>query len=269
MRDRTVCFALQFRRIVCVAGAIGFLAADARCQVVDVSAQCNIYGAGHAAPPDMCQEIGPGILPVLVTLPPTARFVEFRNVSGSVLYCPACGPANGPDGAPFSMAAPPLNGISGIDCVRARFFEGVFVTSAEPSDPAPPALSFADIGFLDLHPLVAQHFFIGDGLSGTGAGAAQRFWMPPGATRLFLGFTDYLGDGCLGGWSDNTGSIGATVVAAACVADFNLDGAVNSQDFFDFLSAFFGSAPDADFNRDGAVNSQDFFDFLAAFFAGC
>jgi hypothetical protein len=52
-------------------------------------------------------------------------------------------------------------------------------------------------------------------------------------------------------------------------ADFNGDNAINSQDFFDFLGAFFALAPAADFNRDGAVNSQDFFDFLGAFFAGC
>ncbi len=54
-----------------------------------------------------------------------------------------------------------------------------------------------------------------------------------------------------------------------CVADFNADGSVNSQDFVDFLAAFFAGAPSADFNHDGTVNSQDFFDFLAAFFAGC
>jgi hypothetical protein len=59
------------------------------------------------------------------------------------------------------------------------------------------------------------------------------------------------------------------VLADACAADFNGDDAVNSQDFFDFLTAFFATAPSADFNADGAVNSQDFFDFLTAFFAGC
>jgi len=52
-----------------------------------------------------------------------------------------------------------------------------------------------------------------------------------------------------------------------CRADFNDDGGVNSQDFFDFIAAFF--AGDADFNHSGATNSQDFFDFLTAFFAGC
>jgi hypothetical protein len=54
-----------------------------------------------------------------------------------------------------------------------------------------------------------------------------------------------------------------------CAADFNADGTLNSQDFFDYLTAFLAGLNAADFNRDGGVNSQDFFDFLAAFFAGC
>jgi hypothetical protein len=54
-----------------------------------------------------------------------------------------------------------------------------------------------------------------------------------------------------------------------CPADFNCDNAVSSQDFFDFLTAFFAADPHSDFNADGVFNSQDFFDFLTAFFAGC
>src|SRR6201999_3160830 len=77
------------------------------------------------------------------------------------------------------------------------------------------------------------------------------------------------------GWIVGYGTIdGATHGFVArpepsCPADFNSDDSVNSQDFFDFVSAFFADAPAADFNHDGSINSQDYFDFLTAFFAGC
>ncbi len=52
-----------------------------------------------------------------------------------------------------------------------------------------------------------------------------------------------------------------------CPADFNSDGAATSQDFFDFLVAFFQGS--ADITHDGQTDSQDFFEFIVIFFGGC
>jgi hypothetical protein len=57
------------------------------------------------------------------------------------------------------------------------------------------------------------------------------------------------------------------VIEMDCACDWNASGEVNSQDFFDFLTAFF--AGNANFNCDAVTNSQDFFDFLTCFFNGC
>ncbi len=54
-----------------------------------------------------------------------------------------------------------------------------------------------------------------------------------------------------------------------CFADFNADDAVDSQDYLEFLAAFFSELPSADFNRNGIVTSQDFFDFLTSYLGGC
>lgn len=58
-----------------------------------------------------------------------------------------------------------------------------------------------------------------------------------------------------------------TGVGVPCPGDFNNSSTLDSQDLFDFITAFF--AGNADFGGDGMTNSQDFFDFLGAFFAGC
>jgi hypothetical protein len=60
---------------------------------------------------------------------------------------------------------------------------------------------------------------------------------------------------------------------APCRADWNVDGVLDSQDFYRFVDDFLNCDSDIDcsrdFNRDGVVNTQDFFDFVGAFFAGC
>ena len=57
------------------------------------------------------------------------------------------------------------------------------------------------------------------------------------------------------------------ITPTECVAEFDDNCGVTSDDFFAFIEAYLGG--DADVNDDGETNSNDFFVFLAAFFAGC
>ncbi|MBC7771189.1 MAG: hypothetical protein H7210_01710 [Pyrinomonadaceae bacterium] len=69
---------------------------------------------------------------------------------------------------------------------------------------------------------------------------------------------------------DYDGFVDAQDIASfpnACLADWNGDAGVTSDDFFAFISDFFIN--NADFNGDGFTNSQDFLNFLTAFFNGC
>jgi hypothetical protein len=54
-----------------------------------------------------------------------------------------------------------------------------------------------------------------------------------------------------------------------CPGDFNFDGAVTSQDFFEFMASFFGEQQGIDYTQDGAVDSADFFMFMSEFLGGC
>jgi len=63
--------------------------------------------------------------------------------------------------------------------------------------------------------------------------------------------------------------ISNSAMLTICDADFDCDGVLDSEDFFQYLTAFFNNVPRADLNLDGYINSQDYFDFLSMFFAGC
>ncbi len=63
-----------------------------------------------------------------------------------------------------------------------------------------------------LSPFLKQVFFIGDGLTGNGTGAAQQFIVPAGATRLFLGPADGTG------WVNNSGAFTVQVSGGAALS---------------------------------------------------
>jgi subtilisin family serine protease len=79
-------------------------------------------------------------------------------------------------------------------------------------------------------------------------------------------------------WGWGRVDVAAGVQAAAdgaCVADWNGDGSVNTQDFLAYLGDWSADYPDcsgecaADLNGDNVVNTQDFIVFLGAWSAGC
>jgi probable HAF family extracellular repeat protein len=149
----------------------------------------------------------------------------------------------------------------------------------------PPGMSMIDLGTLggvasSAHGVNDDAEVVGE--SWTAEGTVHAFvWrsgsmidlntLIPPTTGWTLTRAEAINDaGVIVGWGQLDGRTTAFVLEpAACPGDFNADGAVTSQDFFDFLGAFFKELPAADVNADGSINSQDFFDFLAAFFEGC
>jgi len=150
--------------------------------------------------------------PVLAsTIDLTQGTVLFTSVTGKVSYgggCPsssACSAADGYDGNWWSHTPGALNGISNINAPINSLL-GVFLSDEAPdASAAPSALNFFESGlnFTSLAPELKQVFFIGDGR--TDSGELQTFYVPDGATRLYLGTMDGYG------WYNNTGEFNVEV----------------------------------------------------------
>ena len=177
--------------------------------IYSVPAIANIYSAGLAAPVAPGGG-GAGTLPVQVLIQPNQTTFHFQALGGSVTFdggLDFCG-ADGLAGYSSNVGA--YGGISGFKTDRDFPLVGVFLTAATPTSPSPATLDFTPAGigrnFLTLSPAIGQVFYIGDGQ--TDGGQTQTFNVPPGATRLFLGFADALGiAGAPGSYGDNSGSL--------------------------------------------------------------
>jgi hypothetical protein len=161
-----------------------------------VSAQANIFGAGSDFAPGPGGG-GGGVMPPSVELPEGASVVTFPTVTGKVTARMGSLPYHGPGGdRKGETNITSYGGISGIvDGRHGMFPVGVFLTDDPPSANAPDRLDFTkNERFHTLAPEIGQTFFIGEG-------GDRTFRVPPGATRLFLGFADAysLGESALQG----------------------------------------------------------------------
>ena len=103
------------------------------------------------------------------------------------------------------------------------FLVGAFLDGQEPGGAAPLRLDSTSDGFTDLHPVLNQTFFIGDGLTGIGTGTPQTFYAPLGATRLFFGFGDGFDfHGAPDFYADNAGTVQVTITEVPEPSSFAL-----------------------------------------------
>jgi PEP-CTERM motif len=148
------------------------------------------------------------------TMPPSIGVVGISalqfSATGGISYEPG-GVAPSPDGYPgyFTTADNgPQGGVSNWD-LPVSSLVGVF-GPVPPSAP-PPTGSITD--FPSISPELGQVFFIGDGLTGTGTGTRQTFYVPPGATTLYFADIDGFG------WYNNIGSVSVAVLSATTVPE--------------------------------------------------
>jgi len=198
---------------------------------VSVPGTANPYLSGMPGGSTCCQgDSVPAQSPVQVqglALTPGTQLTF--TVTGSVSYLLGTPPVDPPDGSFFFKTAgangtPSSNGISAMNA-PVNALVGVFLGDGLPTASGPPpGLDFSQSGlgmsFPSLAPALKQVFFIGDGLTGNGTGAAQQFVVPVGATRLFLGSVDGIG------WFTNSGAFSVQVTSSGTAAGGPLAAAV-------------------------------------------
>lgn len=188
---------MRMAALAATAAVLAFAPAAQASVNVSVLGSANPFDAGHATISDG------GTGAVLATGSLVAGQYLTFSVTGATDNA-GNSPAGTPDG--FSgFAMYDRNSIAGAS-VQLNSLIGVFLDNSEPAGAAPPDMDYsAGYSFAASSPGLRQAFYIGDGLTGTGSGGVQQFFVPTGATRLFLGSSDG------GGWQNNTGSFSVTI----------------------------------------------------------
>lgn len=182
----------------------------------EVLAKANIFDAGLGSPTQG------GVLPPSIDVTGLdGQEVTFPQIVGRFNMG---ADDHGPDGAHTPGRSVDLTSVGGISGYRngnnTPALVGVFLGDTQP-ETAPATLDFSEnqLGenFEVLAPVLGQVFFIGDGV--TREGARQKFFVPAGAKKLYLGLPD--GDngvryhGAPLGYGDNSGTVSVRAEATS------------------------------------------------------
>lgn len=209
-----LCFAAAFAMLVLFVN-------QASAELLTVQGTSNIFAAGSSTVPPAA---GDGTLPPSFTFTASNDLIlQFSLVEGTIGADADPSRSNGPEGGVyFGNVGTNVNSAGGISGLVHSdfnmFLTGVFLDGTIPTT-APPRLTFsAPEDFLTLSPQLGQTFFIGDGRTDTTA-EIQTFFVPEGATELYLGFVDAADpipfQGNPGFYFDNIGSVTAQFTISA------------------------------------------------------
>jgi hypothetical protein len=205
-----------------ILGVLAVATAIVRADTVTVNATDVVYAAGTqsslGSSGTLFTNSGGGTLPVDITLAPGGSFFNFSATGSVSMDGLHYGDADGSTARVLTSSNTGFGSISGIKAPEAGYLVGVFLGPGGPTGAAPALLDFTSIGtsFTSLSPLLDQAFFIGDGLTGDGTGTAQSFFIPTGATALYLGFSDAGGfNGAPFDYGDNLGSLSVSYTETA------------------------------------------------------
>lgn len=171
-------------------------------------------------------DTAPAESPIQVSSIPVVpgTYITLSNVSGGVRHDPSQATADGPDGesndciwhgsdSPGGPTPGAENGIGDV-CAPLDAVMGLFLSNTQPNlNSAPAAVDYSTAASRDEAVYntiqLQQPFYIGNGQ--TSEGDTQQFYVPAGATRLYLGTYDGHQ------WENNSGSFTATVNVPASV----------------------------------------------------
>ncbi len=195
---------------------------------INLESRSNIFASGRMYTSNPGGG-GGGILPFELALDCTVKKLIFPEVKGQISITgePSISPEgwsiDSPEGYDPNARIPEFEGLSDvISKKRALFLAGVFLDDSVPEGVYQGGPNIIQYDLIENRPALNQIFYIGDGLTGTGSGELQEFFVPKGATRLFLGFPDapYF-KGPHGYYGDNKGSVDVTIETCSVIDRIN------------------------------------------------